>query len=118
MIDLLVDAVGQALLLLRAHRSRALLTLFGITWGTAAMVALVSWGRGLQGMIVRDMTKIGENLMYVWPQSVKIHEKNAVELRRLEVTLEDVDALNTAATHVKYVIPEANAWDLSTGLRP
>lgn len=114
MIGLVLDAVAQALAQLRAHRDRALLTLFGITWGTAAMVALVSWGGGMRNMVGRDMRKIGENLMYVWPQSVKLHERNAVELRRLEVTLDDLDHLDRTVPEAADVFPELPLWGSTT----
>ncbi len=114
MIGLVRDAVSQALLQLIAHRDRALLTLFGITWGTAAMVALVSWGGGMRNLIMGDLTKIGDNLMYMWPQSVKIHERNAVALRKLEVTLDDLTALDRSAAHTRHVFPELEDWGRST----
>lgn len=106
MLDILVDAIVQALGQLVAHRDRALLTLFGITWGTAAMVALVSWGNGLRASVVDDMQSVGENLMLVWPQSVRIHERNATELRRLELDLEDIAALDRHVTYAASVLPE------------
>ena len=114
MISLLVDAVTQALIQLRAHLDRALLTLFGITWGTAAMVALVSWGGGMRNNISRDMRKFGDNLMYMWPEAARIHEREALELRHLEVRLEDITALNTHAEQVRRVIPE---MPLDAGVR-
>ena len=33
-----LEAVRQALRLLRAHKTRSLLTLFGLVWGTAAVI--------------------------------------------------------------------------------
>lgn len=106
MIGLVADAVTQALMQLRAHWDRALLTLFGITWGTAAMVALVSWGGGMRTMIGRDMRKLGDNLMYMWPSAARIHEQNALELRTLEVELDEIAALDGHVANARHVIPE------------
>lgn len=37
-----IEAMRQAMRLLWAHRTRSLLTLFGLVWGTAAVIFLVS----------------------------------------------------------------------------
>ena len=40
---------------LRTHRTRAALTLIAITWGTIAVVLLLSFGRGLGNQMLKGM---------------------------------------------------------------
>ncbi len=49
--DRVREALREAVRLLRAQPLRSALTLFGLVWGTAAVIFLVSWGRGLQTMM-------------------------------------------------------------------
>ena len=61
-----LEAVRQALRLLWAHKLRASLTLFGLVWGTASVIFLVGWGRGVTAMLERGFFKAGKNLGEVW----------------------------------------------------
>ena len=56
------DALLQALRHLRAHKVRALLTLFGLVWGTASVIFLVAWGEGVTVMLERGFMRTGKNL--------------------------------------------------------
>ena len=46
-----LEPVRQALRQLRAHRTRSLLTMFGLLWGTASLIVLVACGQGLRFML-------------------------------------------------------------------
>jgi len=54
-----VELVGDALREVRAHKLRSLLTLSGIVFGAASIVAMVSLAGGLQGMAYADLRVMG-----------------------------------------------------------
>jgi putative ABC transport system permease protein len=91
------EAVRQASRLLRAHKARALLTLFGLVWGTAAVIFLVGWGEGMVNMLERGFFKAGKNMGEVWPGTVSEEFTPAVDRRYLWYTIEDVEALRRRA---------------------
>ena len=59
-------ALREAFHTLRQHRGRAFLTLFGIVWGTAAVIFLGGWGDGVRVMMERGFFKTGRNMGSAW----------------------------------------------------
>jgi putative ABC transport system permease protein len=107
---LLFEAVRQALRLLRAHRLRSLLTLFGLVWGTASVIFLVGWGQGVREMLERGFFKAGKNMGEVWAGRVSEQYTPAVDRRYLWWTIQDVELLRRRAK-----LPEligAEAWEM------
>jgi putative ABC transport system permease protein len=92
-----LEAVRQALRLLRAHKARSLLTLFGLVWGTAAVILLVSWGEGVRVMLERGFFKAGKNMGEVWAGRISEDFKPAVDRRYLWYTIEDLEVLRRRA---------------------
>ena len=104
------EAVLQALRLLRAHKMRALLTMFGLVWGTAAVIFLVAWGRGTNAMLERGFFKAGKNMGEVWAGKVSEEFTPAVDRRYLWYTWDDVEALRRRAR-----VPDligAESWEM------
>jgi putative ABC transport system permease protein len=104
------EAVRQAFRLLRAHKARALLTLFGLVWGTAAVIFLVGWGDGVVIMLERGFFKAGKNMGEVWPGRVSEEFTPAVDRRYLWYTLDDVEVLRRRARLPLLI--GAEAWEM------
>jgi putative ABC transport system permease protein len=92
-----LEAVSQALRLLRAHKGRAVLTMFGLVWGTAAVIFLVGWGEGVTAMLELGFFKTGKNLAQAWAGRIGEDFTPAVDRRYLWFTIEDVEALRRRA---------------------
>ena len=92
-----LEAARQALRLLRAHKARSLLTLFGLVWGTAAVILLVSWGEGVRVMLERGFFKTGKNMGEVWAGRISEDFTPAVDRRYLWYTIEDLEVLRRRA---------------------
>jgi putative ABC transport system permease protein len=88
-----LESLREALRLLRAQPLRSALTLFGLVWGTAAVIFLVSWGRGLQTMMEAAFARAGKNMIFVVADKVKEDFSPAADRRYLWFTAEDVQAL-------------------------
>lgn len=91
------EALRQALRLLRAHPLRSALTLFGLVWGTAAVIFLSSWGAGLRTMNEIAFERAGKNLMQAWAGRISEDFSPAADRRWLWYTMDDVEALRARA---------------------
>jgi putative ABC transport system permease protein len=107
---MLLATIRQALDTMRTHRRWALLTMFGIIWGTASVVLLVGWGVGVQGMVERGMQKIGKNLIYVMPGRVGEDLSPADDRRTLSFDLDDAAAVRASARRADLVSAEIMLW--------
>ena len=87
------EAVRQSFATLRLHRMRTFLTLFGIVWGTASLVFLLSWGEGLRRMLEDGFTRIGRDMVVVWAGRIGEQYTPAADRRYLWFTREDAEAL-------------------------
>jgi putative ABC transport system permease protein len=104
------EPVRQAFRLLRAHKARALLTLFGLAWGTAAVIFLVGWGDGVVIMLERGFFKAGKNMGEVWAGRVSEEFTPAVDRRYLWYTFTDVEVLRRRARLPLRI--GAESWEL------
>jgi putative ABC transport system permease protein len=93
----LFEAVRQALRILWAHKVRSGLTMFGVVWGTAAVIFLVSWGTGVQLMFEKAFFKAGRNMGEVWAGRVSEDFSPAVDRRYLWYSIDDLEVLRRRA---------------------
>lgn len=94
---MLFEAVRQALRILWAHKVRSGLTMFGVVWGTAAVIFLVSWGTGVQLMFEKAFFKAGRNMGEVWAGRVSEDFSPAVDRRYLWYSIDDLEVLRRRA---------------------
>jgi putative ABC transport system permease protein len=66
---MLLDSIRIAISGLAANRLRALLTMLGIIIGVGAVIALVSFGQGVERYVKRTFQSIGSNLLFVFAQA-------------------------------------------------
>jgi putative ABC transport system permease protein len=81
------QAIIEALQSLAANKMRSGLTILGIVIGVAAVIAMVSVGRGAEGTITGSIEGIGTNLVFVFsggseevrnPQPITLGDANAI----------------------------------------
>ena len=102
----LTESLREALRLLRAQPMRSALTLFGLVWGTAAVIFLVSWGRGLQTMMEAAFARSGKSMIFVMADKLKEDFSPAADRRYLWFIADDVATLRRRAHLVELVAPE------------
>jgi putative ABC transport system permease protein len=66
-MDQLRTIISEFFLDLRAQKLRAFLTLFGIIWGTVAIIVLIAFGVGFQRQTSVNMHGIGEHIAIMFP---------------------------------------------------
>jgi len=92
---------------LTANKLRAGLTILGIVIGVAAVIALVSIGRGAQAQITSRIESNGTNLVFVRPGSIQEGGVAAGAGSAATLTQDDADALASAPSVVG-VAPQVN----------
>ena len=110
------DAAREALRTLRVSWLRTALTLFGIVWGTASVVFLISWGLGVRAMMEDCYGRVGRNLVQVFPGQIGSDFTPAADRRLLWITLDDVDAIRARVRLSSLVLPESQTFR-SVGFR-
>jgi putative ABC transport system permease protein len=109
-----LESLREALRLLFAQPLRSLLTLFGLVWGTAAVIFLLSWGDGLRTMLDVSFQRAGKNLVQAWAGRVSDDFSPAVDRRYLWYTTEDVEALRRGTQEIDLVAAETREFAAAT----
>ncbi len=97
----------EALESLNANKLRSMLTILGIVIGVAAVIAMLSIGRGAQSAITSQIESIGTNLVYVTPGGTSQEGVMGAQGTAGTLTIEDANAL-TGLAGVVSVSPEAD----------
>ena len=83
----------EALESLNASKLRSMLTVLGIVIGVAAVIAMLSIGRGVEASITSRIESIGTNLVYVTPGSSREGGVHGAAGTAGTLTLDDAEAL-------------------------
>ena len=86
---LLIEAFDS----LMANKMRSMLTVLGIVIGVAAVIAMLSIGRGAEASITSRIESIGTNLVYVTPGSASENGVRGAAGTAATLTLDDAKAL-------------------------
>jgi putative ABC transport system permease protein len=98
--------VSEFIVDLKAQKLRAFLTMFGIIWGTVAIVVLVAFGVGFRKQTVANMHGIGEGLAIVWPgKTTKPYAGYGIG-RPLSFVEEDTRLVASQVPNVSGISPE------------
>jgi putative ABC transport system permease protein len=112
----LVMYLSQFLRDMRSQKTRTLLTLFGMIWGTAAVVLLLAFGKGLHAQNQKAMHGLGESIVILWGgrtskpymgfgrgRSIPLRDEDALLLKREIKELSGISPeYSRGSTHMKY----------------
>ena len=102
--DLLSEAYGA----MKYNRRRTTLTMFGMAWGIATVVMLLSYGSGFGQACANIFAEFGTKIMIMVPGRSSMQaggQKAGVQIR---FTLDDVDTLTTNIPQIAQITPEAS----------
>lgn len=105
----LIESTRIALRALIANKLRAGLTMLGVIIGVAAVIALMSIGRGASAAISNQIQSIGTNLLFVRPGASQEGGVRGQEGSASTLTLEDGEALKNIDGIVA-VAPEVDSF--------
>jgi putative ABC transport system permease protein len=105
----LLNLIKLALRALLRNKLRAFLTMLGIIIGVAAVITMMSIGKGSQQSIENSLSNMGSNLITILPYNnvpggVRIQGSSVQSL-----TIEDVKALEQQSTHLSAISPIAQS---------
>lgn len=105
-MDRLFTIVSEFLLDLRAQKLRAMLTMFGIIWGTVAITTLVAFGMGFKRQMSINMHGIGESIGIMWPGRTTKPWQGFGTGRQLSFIEEDLKLITSQVPEVERISPE------------
>ncbi len=96
---------------LRAQRRRAVMTTFGIVWGTAAVVIMMAVGTSVRRQNLVNMRGMGDAVILLFPGSTtKPYQGFGVD-RRIRLEASDVTRLRQLVPEVARISEEYARWD-------
>jgi putative ABC transport system permease protein len=102
----IVETVRTALRALAANKMRALLTMLGIIIGVAAVISLMSVGRGAQAAVTNQIQGLGTNLLFVRPGATQQGGIRQGQGSAQTLSLDDAQAIGEQVSSVVGVAPE------------
>jgi putative ABC transport system permease protein len=105
-MQIIREVVREAFIGLSRNRTRALLSMLGISWGIVSVVMLLSYGNGFRDALARGFRgAFGDAVVIVWPGQTSQQAGGERAGKRIRLTEEDVLAVREAPL-VKFVSPE------------
>jgi len=95
--------VGTALVQIWANKIRSLLTVLGIIIAVTSIITVVSMVEGFGNYVTNFLRGLGTNMMVVYPEWVR--GPRGELLRRAEMTVEDIQAVDAHATAIRRTSP-------------
>ncbi|AKT43371.1 ABC transporter permease [Chondromyces crocatus] len=106
-----IAAVRIAFLAILRSKLRAALTVLGILIGVAAVVVVVALGTGVRQRVLQEISSMGANIIYVWPQTTQqsgarrkeptqMTENDAEAIRKEALSVSDVTTFSSTTTQV------------------
>ncbi len=90
---------------MKAHRTRAILTLVAITWGTSAVVLLLAFGEGLNTQLMNGFLNAGNRIMILYGGETGKPYEGVPKGRRIRMVEEDADMLKRAIPLIADISP-------------
>jgi putative ABC transport system permease protein len=98
--------ISEFVLDLRAQKLRAFLTMFGIVWGTVAIIVLIAFGVGFKKQMSINMHGIGESIAIMFPgKTTKAWEGFGLG-RPMSFMEEDAKLVGSQVPGIKAISPE------------
>ncbi len=102
--------ITQFLRDMRSQKLRTLLTLFGIIWGTAAVVLLMAFGKGIHAQNQKAMHGLGEGIVILWGGRTSQPFEGFGKGRAIRLRDEDALLLKREIKEMSGVSPEYSRW--------
>jgi len=92
--------------ILLEHKMRTILSLSGIIIGVCSVIIMVSVGKGTEEKVIREINKMGENLLIVNAGQVKIIAGRPRQTQLVTtLELQDAEDIAVRTSNINYVVP-------------
>ncbi|MFC1614783.1 ABC transporter permease [Gemmatimonadota bacterium] len=95
---------------IRRQKLRTFLTVFGICWGTIAVVLLLAFGVGLQRHAAKAQKGMGENICIAWPGKTTLPYRGMGIGRQIKVYEDDMEYLRQRIPEMGLISAEYHTW--------
>jgi putative ABC transport system permease protein len=96
---------------LKKQKLRAFLTLFGLIWGTTAIMLLLAMGEGIKKQLYKSMRGMGEQIVIIWPGKTSIPYKGFGKGRWITYYPEDIEFLRKTVPEMGSISGEVVVWE-------
>jgi len=95
---------------MRARKLRTLLAVFGIAWGTVAVVLLLALGGGFHAASKKSMHGMGDSIVVIWPNRTTKAFEGMQPGRSIRMKSSDVIEMAEALPEIGLCSPEMTNW--------
>jgi putative ABC transport system permease protein len=96
---------------MRSQKLRTFLTIFGIIWGTASVVLLLAFGKGLHSQNQESMHGLGEGIVILWGGKTSKPYMGFGRGRWIQLREEDAALLKREIGEMEGISPEYSKWN-------
>jgi putative ABC transport system permease protein len=104
-MQMAIDVVAQIFSTLWAHKLRSFLTMFGIAWGVGSLLLLVGLGEGFRTGNQRNLSELGENIMFLFPGRAPAVAGSMNSARQYRLTYQDYLDVRKESPHIRAITP-------------
>jgi putative ABC transport system permease protein len=115
-MDTLVSTIAEFARDLRAQRLRTFLTIFGIVWGTVAIIVLLAFGMGFKRQLAINMHGIGESVAIMFPGATTKPFEGFGVGRPVRFIEDDARLLASQVPDIREISPEYSNGDVQVRL--
>jgi putative ABC transport system permease protein len=94
----------------KAYKMRFLLVIFGVAWGTTAIVLNMAFGVGVMAQVKKGLKGLGEHIGILWPGQTSIPYKGLGIGRHIRFVPEDAEFLKERINILETASPEYIHW--------
>jgi len=94
----------------RNQKMRTLMTMFGILWGTVAIILLMGFGDGIRDHQIKEMKGLGEDISIVWGGITSQTWQGLPRGRRIRFTEDDIAKMKSSISSIVRISPEYTRW--------
>jgi putative ABC transport system permease protein len=105
--------LGEFLGDLKMQKTRVVLTMFAVMWGTIAVVLLLAFGEGLRHSIVKGLLNAGERIFMVYGGTTSKEFEGLPKGRRIRLSEEDLELIARSIDEIDLVSPSYGRWGTS-----
>lgn len=111
-MTLLIDTIHEIRSCLQQYKTRTLMTLFGLVWGTISLVVLLAFGFGLKGAMSKNMHGMGEGLVILFGGRTGMPFEGFTRGRVIQFREEDAALLQKEIANIATITPEYRRWSV------
>ncbi|WP_299219623.1 ABC transporter permease [uncultured Aquimarina sp.] len=90
---------------IRKNKIRTIITVIGVTWGVFLFVVLLGMAKGLDNSFRSQFNDFATNTMFLWGQQTSMPNNGFKRGRGMQLTLDDVEALESQVSDIEYIAP-------------